>query len=52
MKDKKKKARMNLITLYPVVIKLNFTLSSKYDIIIRREERRRRKESKKNTLSY
>lgn len=43
---------MNLITLYPVVIKLNFTLSSKYDIIIRREERRRRKESKKNTLSY
>lgn len=30
-KSKEKKARMNLTTLYPVVIKLNFTLSSKYD---------------------
>ena len=29
--EKRRKARMNLITLYPVVIKLNFTLSSKYE---------------------
>lgn len=49
---KKKKARMNLLHYIQLSFKLNFTLSSKYEILYKGKNAGGERKVKTNTLSY